>query len=162
MQWSLYALYTTYTLIVLASAIEFVTLRKEPVWWISAFGMVLHVSSVVLRKAAIRTLGRFWSLQVEIRSQHRLVHEGAYRFVRHPIYSAIILEVLSIPLVANAWCTLGFALVTHVPLVLWRMRCEEDALMEKFGEAYRLYQREVGALVPRLKRRSHERVRNSS
>lgn len=149
MRWSLHALYTLYTLIVFGAAAELFFVRKTVVVWPSAIGLVLYVTSLVLRKVAIRALGRFWSLQVEIRSRHQLVREGPYGLVRHPIYSAIILEVLSIPLVANAWWTLLFASVTHVPLVLFRMHCEEAAFLEKLGETYRGYQREVGALVPR-------------
>lgn len=149
MRWSLYALYTTYTLIVVGAGIEFVLVRKVPIIWVTLIGVAGHIGSVLLRKVAIRTLGRMWSLQVEIREQHQLVREGVYRFVRHPIYAAIVLEVVSLPLVANAWWTLAFACVTHIPLVLIRMHFEEQALVEKLGEPYRVYQREVGALVPK-------------
>ena len=69
--------------------------------------------------------------------------------MRHPAYAAITLEVLSIPLAVNAWWTLLFTAATYVPLLWVRLRQEERALVEKFGDAYRAYQREVGAVLPR-------------
>jgi protein-S-isoprenylcysteine O-methyltransferase Ste14 len=62
------------------------------------------------------------------------------------------LEVLSIPLTVNAWWTVAFAAATYLPLLVYRLRVEEQALVEKFGDSYRVYQREVGALCPRLSR----------
>ena len=149
MRWSLYAMCVNYTIIVWGSCAEHFLVRRPPVVWVSAVGLVMYVVSVVLRKTAIRTLGKFWSLQVEIRSEHQLIREGVYNVVRHPIYAAIILEVTSIPLVANAWGMVAYALVTHVSLIMFRMRNEEQALVDKMGDLYRGYQREVGALLPK-------------
>ncbi len=150
MSWSLYGFYTLYTLIVVGSFAERCLVQRPFVVWISVAGVVMYVFSTILRNTAIRALGRFWSLQIEIRQQHQLVREGVYGYVRHPIYAAIVLEVLSIPLVAQAWWTLLFALCTHVPLLMFRLSREEKAMVDKFGDTYRQYQREVGALCPRL------------
>lgn len=150
MQWSLYALFMTYNVIWACALVEHLAVRHQVIVWVSVGAALLHWVALALRLTAIRTLGRFWSLQVEIRQGHKLIQEGAYRFVRHPAYSAIIVEVLTIPVVANAWWSLGLAVITLVPLILMRMRREEEAMVEKFGDAYREYQHTVGALVPRL------------
>jgi protein-S-isoprenylcysteine O-methyltransferase Ste14 len=149
MQWSLYALFTTYSIIWICSLAEFLLVRHQVIAWISIAAALVHWTALTLRLSAIRRLGRFWSLQVEIRQEHCLVREGAYRFVRHPAYSAIIVEVLMIPVVANAWWSLALAVVTLVPLLVMRIRREEEAMVEKFGDTYREYQQEVGALIPR-------------
>ncbi len=150
MRWSFYAFIVLHTLIMAGALVEFLLLRRTLVWPVTAVGLVMYAASLAVRNVAIRTLGRFWSLQVEIRSEHQLVREGIYNHVRHPAYLAIILEVLSIPLTVNAWATTAFAAATYVPLLVYRLRVEERALVEKFGDAYRAYQREVGALLPRL------------
>lgn len=154
MRWSLPVLYLLYVMNVAGSLLEHLLVRRGVVLWISVFGLVLYLGSLILRRVAIRTLGKFWSLHVEIRDQHQLVREGVYSFVRHPIYAAIVLEVVSIPLVANAWWVLGFVSTTHVLVVLLRMRREEREMMAKLGDLYRTYQRDVGALIPRWKMRS--------
>lgn len=154
MKWSFYAFIVLHTLIMAGALVEFLFLRQRLVWPATALGLALYAASLAVRNVAIRTLGRFWSLQVEIRTEHQLVREGIYNYVRHPAYLAIILEVLSIPLTVNAWMTMVFAAVTYVPLLWYRLRVEERALVEKFGNAYRAYQREVGALLPRPGRKT--------
>jgi len=149
MQWSFYAFFMLHTLILVGSLLEYLEVRPRLSLTWSAIGLAMFATSLVVRNVAIRTLGKFWSLQVEIRSEHQLVREGIYNVVRHPAYAAITLEVLSIPLTVNAWWTLLFAALTYVPLLFLRLRFEERALIEKFGDAYRVYQREVGALVPK-------------
>jgi isoprenylcysteine carboxyl methyltransferase (ICMT) family protein YpbQ len=149
MRWSFYAFFSLHTLIIIGALVEFLLVRKALLWWWSAVGFVLYIVSVALRNVAIRTLGRFWSLHVEIRSEHKLVREGVYRYIRHPAYAAIILEVLSIPMVVNAWWTVLFAAITYLPLLGLRLRLEEKALLEKLGEHYRQYQSEAGALLPK-------------
>ena len=150
MRWSFYAFFILHTVILVGSLVEYLLVRRplSPVW--TGLGLALFGASLIVRNVAIRTLGRFWSLHVEIRSEHQLVREGIYNVVRHPAYAAITLEVLSIPPTVNAWWTLLFAAATYVPLLVVRLRHEERALVEKFGDAYRVYQREVGALVPKL------------
>jgi|YelNatPaOPRAMG01_1025707.scaffolds.fasta_scaffold22234_3 methyltransferase len=149
MQWSLYALFGSYVLIVGGSLTEHFVTHRPLVVWVSVVGVLAYAGSVAIREVAIGTLGRMWSLQIEIREGHQLVRNGIYAYVRHPNYAAIVLEALSIPVVVSAWCTLGLALVTLIPVLLLRLRSEELALTEKFGDQYRTYQQEVGALVPR-------------
>jgi len=149
MGWSFHAFFWLHTIIMIGSLFEYLLLRRELDWRWSVLGLIAYVGSVVLRNVAIRTLGQFWSLHIEIRSQHQIVREGVYKFVRHPAYSAIILEVLSIPLTVNSWWMMIFATLTYIPILLLRLKNEEAALVEKFGEQYRQYQKEVGALVPR-------------
>jgi protein-S-isoprenylcysteine O-methyltransferase Ste14 len=104
--------------------------------------------ALVVRLWAIRTLGRYWSLHLEIRQDHQLVTEGVYRHMRHPAYSAIMLEVVSVPLVANAYGMLVFAIGWYVTLILLRWHREEREMVSKFGEQYEQYRREVPAFVP--------------
>ena len=149
MRWSFYAFFTLHTLILAGALVEYLVVRPRlsPVW--IGLGLAMFAASLIVRNVAIRTLGRFWSLHVEIRAEHQLVREGIYNVVRHPAYAAITLEVLSIPLAVNAWWTLLLTAATYVPLLWVRLRQEERALVEKFGDAYRAYQREVGAVLPR-------------
>jgi protein-S-isoprenylcysteine O-methyltransferase Ste14 len=149
MRWSLFALSATFNVIWICTVLEYILLRRGVVAWVAVLALILHWLALALRITAIRTLGRFWSLQVEIRKEHTLVREGVYNVVRHPAYAAIMVEVLSEPVVANAWWSLGLGVVTLVPLLLLRMRREERAMVEQFGDQYRRYREEVGALVPR-------------
>jgi protein-S-isoprenylcysteine O-methyltransferase Ste14 len=110
--------------------------------------LVLFAVSLAVRLAAIRTLGRFWSLHLEIRSGHRLVTEGIYSYMRHPAYTAIMIEVVSVPLVGNAYGMALLALLTYVPVLLMRWSMEEKAMIAQMGDAYRRYCKAVPAFLP--------------
>jgi protein-S-isoprenylcysteine O-methyltransferase Ste14 len=59
------------------------------------------------------------------------------------------MEHIAVPLVGNAWWSLAATVLLYIPMILLRLNKEESALVGKFGDAYRAYQREVGALAPK-------------
>jgi protein-S-isoprenylcysteine O-methyltransferase Ste14 len=85
---------------------------------------------------------------VEIRDEHEFVREGPFRWVRHPAYLSMILELVAGGLILNAYWALGVAGLIFVPTLAWRLKLEEAALVEKFGEAYLQYRRCTPALLP--------------
>ncbi len=149
MLWSFYVLFALSCLIFGGTVFEFFLVDRPFHGLVSWAGVAIFVLANLIRIRAIQALGRFWSLHVEIRAQHDFVREGPYRYVRHPAYLSFILEHIAVPLVGNAWWSLLVAIVVYVPMLLWRWRQEEIALCEKFGDSYRAYQMEVGALFPR-------------
>jgi protein-S-isoprenylcysteine O-methyltransferase Ste14 len=98
---------------------------------------------------ARRHLGRNWSGTVTTKNDHELVRTGPYRFVRHPIYSGILLAFVGMAVGAGTWtsvCAVG--LVTAA--FLRKMRLEEQFMTDQFGEQYQRYRHEVPALFPGL------------
>ncbi len=148
MLWSYVAFHIMHTLIYVGTGVECFLLRRAAVYPLVVLGLILFAVSLLLRLMAIRALGRYWSLNLEIRKDHQLVREGIYRYMRHPAYSAIMLEVISIPLVGNAWCVLALSVGVYIPLLLVRWWREEREMVGKFGEAYEQYRREVPAFLP--------------
>lgn len=148
--WTFYALVILTGVVFIGTILEFCFVPREHSLAVSLVGVAMFVAAHLLRLKAIRTLDRFWSLHIEIRDKQQLVQEGIYGYVRHPAYAAFMLEHAAIPLFGNAWWSLGAALFLYTPMLLLRMRLEEAALVEKFGEQYRDYRRRVGALWPRL------------
>lgn len=149
MLWSFYAMVALTGLIFTGTILEFFFVDRPHSRIVSLGGVALFVLANLMRVRATRALGKFWSLHVEIRDQHQFVREGPYRYVRHPAYASFVLEHLAIPLVGNAWWSFLAAILLYVPMVCWRLKNEEMALAAKFGESYRSYQREVGALIPK-------------
>ena len=137
------------TTMTLGSVLEYIFLRHWNFSW-QAFiaGAVCAIASFKLRWAAIAALGRFWSLHVEMRENHEFVQSGPFRFMRHPTYFSMILELLAVGLLASAWFMLLLIPIGLLPAIILRLRLEEPALVDQFGEAYRDYQRRVPMLVP--------------
>ncbi len=122
--------------------------HRRIVWPAFVAGWLCAVISFLLRRRAISALGKFWSLHVEIRENHQFVQSGPFRWMRHPTYFSMILELLSGGLILGAWFSLLIIPILFFPVLAWRLKLEERALVEKFGDAYRLYQRTTPSLVP--------------
>jgi protein-S-isoprenylcysteine O-methyltransferase Ste14 len=149
MMWSFYAMVALTVLIFGGTVLEFFLVKRVFHPSLSLLGVLLFILANLLRLRAIRTLGNFWSLHVEIRERHQFVRGGPYAFIRHPAYTSFVMEHVAVPLVGNAWWSLTATVLLYIPMILLRLNKEESALVGKFGDAYRAYQREVGALVPK-------------
>lgn len=111
-------------------------------------GLAVVAASFLVRAAAVRALGRMWSVHIEIRKEHQLVKDGPFRWVRHPIYLAAILELVGAMLLMNSvWTWLVFALC-FAPSLAARIRLEERAMIAQFGDSYLAYRRTTPAVIP--------------
>jgi protein-S-isoprenylcysteine O-methyltransferase Ste14 len=110
-------------------------------------GVILCASGMVFAVWARRALGDDWSQDVELKQGHRLVLQGPYSLVRHPIYTAHLLIALGSAITFDSW--LGYAAVASffvgfsVKLVQ-----EEELLMRNFPDKYPEYRMRVKALIP--------------
>jgi protein-S-isoprenylcysteine O-methyltransferase Ste14 len=131
---------------ILANAFRQFALEPAALW--RSAGLALFAAGILLRWYAIVTLGRFFTVNVAIASDHRIVEAGPYRRVRHPAYTGALLAFLGLGLCIDNGASLA-ALMLPVSVVFWwRMRIEEAALLETFGERYRDYMRRTRRLIP--------------
>ena len=122
--------------------------RVVPEALLSALTIALIVGSVWMVVAAVRTLGRQWSLTARVIEGHELMTAGPYRLVRHPIYSGMLGMLLATGIAVTRWWWLPIGVVLYVAGTLIRMRAEERLLREQFGAAYDAYAARVSALIP--------------
>ena len=112
--------------------------------------MFLAVWSVWFCCAAIRTLGKQWSLAARVVEGHKLVTEGPYNIVRNPIYTGMFGMLLATGLAVSHWVGLVIALVVFAIGTFIRVRSEERLLREMFGHEFDAYAHEVPAVIPFL------------
>jgi protein-S-isoprenylcysteine O-methyltransferase Ste14 len=117
--------------------------------WSFWTGAAVTLAGLLFSVAARAYLGRNWSGTVTLKQDHKLVTRGPYRFVRHPIYTGLLLAFLG-----SGFARGDLGGVAAIALVLWalwrKLRMEERWMREQFGEAYVAYSRRVAALVPFL------------
>jgi protein-S-isoprenylcysteine O-methyltransferase Ste14 len=113
-------------------------------------GFGLGLLSLALWAWSQQTLGRFWSPQLQLRHEHALVTNGPYRWVCHPMYTALTGFSLAVALVTSNAIFAAMAAVAVPGPVLVRIPQEERMLLESFGEQYRGYLRRTGSLLPLL------------
>jgi protein-S-isoprenylcysteine O-methyltransferase len=115
---------------------------------VAAAGLAMIVLGMLIRFWAIATLRRFFTVNVTLRDDHRLVRTGPYRWIRHPSYTGTLLSFYGLAVaLENVWA----AIVCVVPITyafLVRMRVEEAILRNAFPEEYPAYERETRRLVP--------------
>jgi len=122
-----------------------VPLPALPVFW-TAFALIW--TGIAFRLWAIFTLGRLFRFTVLIQNDHHLVTSGPYRLLRHPGYTGSLMTICGIGLAMGNWISLAAAFACLLVAYLWRIRVEEAALRERFGEAFTAYRRRTWAIIP--------------
>lgn len=111
-------------------------------------GVLLMISGIAVRWSGIWTLRRFFSANVAVQSDHRLVVAGPYRWVRHPGYFGGWLMFVGLALALANWIALLVLAVLTVPALLYRIMVEEQALRGAFPEEYAVYAGRVRKFIP--------------
>jgi protein-S-isoprenylcysteine O-methyltransferase Ste14 len=117
--------------------------------WLRWCGVGLAAVSIPLLVWILRALGKQWSRKLELRKDHELVTSGPYAWVRHPMYVLILLSMSSLALISANWPLISLALICIISIYS-RIGQEEEMMIQKFGNEYRLYQTTTGRLFPRL------------
>ncbi|TAK97054.1 isoprenylcysteine carboxylmethyltransferase family protein [Patescibacteria group bacterium] len=92
------------------------------------------------------SLGKNWSANIVIKESHELVTSGPYAYVRHPIYSGLILMVLGVVLYVDTLGWLAFFVIFFLG-AYYKARKEEKILTDHFP-GYLEYKNKVKALIP--------------
>jgi len=112
-------------------------------------GVALQVAGLLFTVWARIHLGRNWSAIVTVKEGHELIRTGPYRWVRHPIYTGLLVAFLGNAVAYNAVGSfIGVAICATA--FLRKLRIEEAFLRTQFGEDYALYAAETRALLPLL------------
>jgi protein-S-isoprenylcysteine O-methyltransferase Ste14 len=111
-------------------------------------GALLFLAGLFLRAHAIVYLGRFFTVNVALAADHRVIDTGPYRYVRHPSYSAVMLEFLGLGITIGNWLSLPVLLVPVWMVFERRMAIEERALSEALGSNYTGYMGRTKRLIP--------------
>ena len=140
--------------------IGLVALGFAMMWmWVKPFGfeksvpelvvsMVLGPSSVVLAWLAARELGKQWRYEAALSADHELIQTGAYRFIRHPIYTSMFGMLMATGAAYTWWPmwvagTMFFVIGTEI-----RVRAEDRLLADRFQHEFESYQQHVHAYIP--------------
>ncbi len=125
-----------HSLFLVACAAEVVGLGRpfpEPWGWV-ALGLALVAQG--LRYWAIASLGERWNTRIIVVPGLSPVTRGPYRFLRHPNYVAVVLELAVVPLIHGAWMTALVFTLGNALLLRVRIRAEESALGESYAQAF--------------------------
>lgn len=116
--------------------------------WLQLFGLLSIVPMLWLFYRSHKDLGRNWSATLEIREGHHVVDSGVYKYVRHPMYSAILILVIIQALLLNNYIAGLSGLVSFGLLYTLRVKNEEKMMLSEFGDEYEQYMKKTKRIIP--------------
>jgi len=118
---------------------------------LSVIGGIIFAYGLWLLWRSHEDLNKNFSPSLLIRKNHKLVTNGIYKRIRHPMYLSFLLWAIGQTLLIPNWLAGPLGLIAFLPLYIFRVRREEQQLLEHFGDAYREYQMTTGRLLPKGK-----------
>jgi len=116
------------------------------VWW---FGLVLTAAGVGISIWARVSLGANWSGVVTLKDKHELISKGLYRWIRHPIYTGILLAMIGTAVIRGQLrCWVGFLIV--LAAFYFKARREEGFLRQEFGDGFEEHAKRTGMFLPKF------------
>ena len=137
--------------VLIAAAVEVVVLHRPLIPALAIPMAVLFVLANLLRWWVIRTLAGHWNVQVMASSNVGVVTSGPYKWVRHPNYVAVVIELFSLPMIHTAWITALVGTIANLEVLRRRLAVEDGVLL-----ANPIYRASMGSkprFLPRLFRR---------
>jgi protein-S-isoprenylcysteine O-methyltransferase Ste14 len=118
--------------------------------WVRWAGLALSIISLSLLWWVHSALNVHFDTTLHIQEHHQIVTTGPYRWVRHPMYTALFFLGLGYLLTSANWA-IGISYLTGLLIVLvFRVPKEEALLIETFGEEYHRYIQETGKYFPKI------------
>jgi protein-S-isoprenylcysteine O-methyltransferase Ste14 len=131
------------------SAIVFSGLSIESYWKpIFDAGIVIWLCGTIFRWYSISALGRFFTYDVAVSSDQPVVQKGPYRWLRHPSYLGSLLAVMGYGITLTNWLAILLPALCLGTAYAYRIRVEEQALLQGLGSPYREYMKRTWRLIP--------------
>jgi len=111
-----------------AAALEVILLRRPFIVSLAIPALLLFLLASLLRGWVIRTLGAHWNVEVMNSAPLGVVTEGPFRWIRHPNYLGVFVEMIALPLIHTAWLTAIMAAAGNALVLRNRLRVEEPML----------------------------------
>ncbi len=125
-----------HSLFIIACGVE-ATFRNPPfAGSLSLMALIGEAAAQALRYWSVATLAESWNTRVIVIPNAQSVTTGPYRYIRHPNYAAVALEIACVPLIRGLVITAAAFSVTNAILLAFRIRLEEHALGESYRRAF--------------------------
>lgn len=115
--------------------------------FVGIIGLIFCFSGTIIACWSKYLLGKNWSLSVQKKVNHELIQNGIYSYLRHPIYTGLLLLFIGNTLIVGDYR--GIIAVVIVLVSFWfKLIKEEKLLIETFGNDYIEYKKKTKALIP--------------
>ncbi|PIN91450.1 hypothetical protein COU57_00385 [Candidatus Pacearchaeota archaeon CG10_big_fil_rev_8_21_14_0_10_32_14] len=102
----------------------------------------------IVRQWSIKILGEFFTPSIKTQEHQKIIMKGPYKYIRHPSYTGLLLEVCGVSLCLSNWISFTFSFVFLFSALVYRINIEEKLLSKEFGEEYKNYTTKTKKLIP--------------
>jgi methyltransferase len=135
-----------HALFIIGCAVEATFRDPQVPAFISRIAVIGEVGAQALRYWSVATLGERWNTRIIVDANQVPITTGPYRYVRHPNYAAVVLEIACLPLVRGLLITAVVFSALNALLLAFRIRLEERAL----GDTYQIVFARRPLFIPRI------------
>ncbi|MFT9819807.1 methyltransferase family protein [Lysinibacillus sp. NPDC056185] len=114
------------------------------------FGVIVGLVGVWIRFYSMKILGRFYSRNVGMQGEHKLIQNGLYKYIRHPGYLGSFLTFLGFAISSSSFIAIIINIILFFLAYSYRIKIEERILVTLFGEQYKQYQSNTWRIIPFL------------
>jgi methyltransferase len=139
-----------HTTFLISCVVEVILLHRP---FIPALGysmLILAIGTQAIRFYTISVLGKLWNVRVIIIPNQPIIKRGLYKYMRHPNYLAVIVEIVALPMIHTAWITAFSFSILNAWMLTKRIRCEEKALSKHCN--YMSNFKYIGRFFPSIKK----------
>ncbi len=116
--------------------------------YIPLLGILIMIAGFLVRVIAIKTLKEYYTRTLKIQSGQEVVDTGIYKYIRHPGYLGSILQWLGAAIASDNLIVLFLIALTTFIVYNYRIKSEENMLIETFGDTYKEYTNRTKKLIP--------------
>lgn len=131
-------------------SVQAVGLIKFARLYVSCFGLILIISGLIIRWMAICTLKKYFTVDVAIFEDHKIVKKGLYKFIRHPAYAGSLISFFGLGWALGNWVSFIIIFFPVLFAFIRRINVEEEVLVSSIGEEYTEYMRKTKRLIPKI------------
>jgi protein-S-isoprenylcysteine O-methyltransferase Ste14 len=113
-------------------------------------GLILLILGLVIRWEAIFTLRKYFTVDVSILKDHRIVRKGAYKYIRHPAYAGALISFFGLGWALGNWISFIIIFFPISWAFIRRIDKEEEMLLASVGEEYASYKETTKRLIPKV------------
>lgn len=131
------------------SVTDFVFIQEfsTPNILINSIGLFLFILGVGIRLLCRKKLASSFTYMLKVTDDQELITDGIYKYIRHPAYSGDLLAQLGLTIFFSSFYGFVLMLMLIFPF-LYRIKIEEEMLIERFGDSYIKYQMDTRKLIP--------------
>ncbi len=113
-------------------------------------GLLLITTGMIFRFIAVWSLGKFFTVNVIIQENHKIITRGVYKIIRHPSYLGSLVSFIGFGISLNNWISLTMIVIPITIAFIHRIEIEERLLLKQFEVDYSEYMKKTYRLLPKI------------